>query len=280
MIVCAMFIKPSEGASEIPVEVIQQQRKKSFKSWSGYYFQNEEYCIDEDAEKIEFFWNIKRLVSIHECPVAFSDYKMPTDYINTTDPITNKNVMKESSIKDEIILNVEGLNNAAYESSTDNLESVQETHIDKLPTTNNGTNGVTNNKRIYQKSVSVISTRSLRPKIKKQTSIMDKKVREIMKENFKELYSNVYFILLLVSIALFSFGTSIIFTHVLPYAESKNISSSIGLLLVSVLGGTGFLGNIGLGAFAQLPKVNAIVLYIVAVALCGMYNNCTLKMKY
>ena len=83
----------------------------------------------------------------------------------------------------------------------------------------------------------------------------------------------------MISLALFSFGTSIIFTHVLPYAESKNISSSIGLLPVSVLGGTGFLGNIGLGAFAQLPRVNAIVLYIVAVVLCGMNTYFTLYNK-
>ena len=138
-----MFLKkPSSKDTAVPIELTQQQRRKSFKSWSGYYFQNEEYCIDEDVNKIEFFWNIKRLVSIHECPVAFEDYKIPTDYINTIDTTIGNSVMKKSSINGGVILNVEGLSNGAYESSTDNLENVPETHIDKLPTINPDTNGV------------------------------------------------------------------------------------------------------------------------------------------
>ena len=65
LIVCAMVIgKPSQGINEIPKEMAQQQRRKSFKSWSGYYFQNEEYCIDEDADKKEFFLEYQE-VSIH-----------------------------------------------------------------------------------------------------------------------------------------------------------------------------------------------------------------------
>ena len=268
--VCAMFMKkPSDQVIEIPIDMSQQQRRKSLKSWSGYYFQNEEYCIDEDADKREFFWNIKNLVSIHECPVAFEDYKMPADYISTTDATTHNNMMKKFSIKDAVILNVEGLNNKAYESSTDNLESVQETHIDKLPTTNNDTNGVTNKKRIYQKSVSVISTKSLRPKLKKQTSIMDKKVRETLKVKYKTLYKDVYFILMLISFVMFHLGISVVYTHLLPFAESENTSSSVGLVMVSLLAGAGLIGKIALGAIAQSPWVNPIVLYVVAVLLCG-----------
>ena len=115
--------KPSQGINEIPIELTQQPRRKRLMSWSGYYFQDEEFCIDEDAEKREIFWNIKTLVSIHECPIAYEDYKMPTNYIDTTDTNTYNNVIKKSSIKDGIIMKVEGLSNEAYESSTDNLEN-------------------------------------------------------------------------------------------------------------------------------------------------------------
>ena len=234
LIVCAMVIaKPSQGINEIPKEMTQQQRKKSFKSWPGYYFQNEEYCIDEDADKKEFFWNIKKLVSIHECPVAFEDYKM-----NTNNAINN--IVENSNIKEGIILSVEGLNNAAYESSTDYLENVQQTHIEKLPTIINDTkhnnNDIVKNKMTNQNNINTKSTnnhnrkfskqisKSGNNKMKRRASIMDKNVRESMKKKYKKLYKNVYFVLLLISLALFSFGTSIIFTHVLPYAESRNIS--------------------------------------------------------
>ena len=275
--VCAMFIKkPSNENNEIPIEITQQQRKKSLKSWSGYYFQDEKYCIDEDADKKEFFWNIKQLVSIHECPVAFEDYKMPIHYVDTTDVKTNNNVMKKSSIKDGVIMNVEGLNNEAYESSTDNLENVQETNIDKLPTTNNETNAVINNKRKFsQNIITYTSTTGRRYTLTKQTSvkrkgsILDKKVRESIKAKYKLLYKNVYFILLLISLVAFHLGISVVYTHLLPFAESENTWPSIGLLMISLLAGANLIGKIALGAIAQSPWVNPIVLYIVAVILCG-----------
>ena len=252
-------------------QTTQQQGKKSLQSWSGYYFQNEEYCIDEDVDQREFFWNIKSLVSIHECPVAFEDYKMPThySYINTIETTTDNNKMKKSSIKDGVILNVEGFNGEAYESSTDNLGHVQEKNIDKLPTTNSDTNGVINNGKRLQKSVSIISTKGQRQKLKKQTSIQGKKVRESTKQKYKLLYKNVYFILLLISLLSFHLGISVVYTHLLPFAESQHMSSSIGLLMVSLLAGAGLIGKIALGAIAQSPWVNPIVLYIVAVFLCG-----------
>ena len=168
LIVCAMVIgKPSQGVNEIPKEMNQQQRKKSFKSWSGYYFQNEEYCIDEDADKKEFFWNIKKLVSIHECPVAFEDYKM-----NTNNAINN--IVANSNIKEGIILSVEGLNNEAYESSTDYLENVQQTHIEKLPTIINDTkhnnNDIVKNKMTNQNNINTKSTNNHNRKYSKQIS--------------------------------------------------------------------------------------------------------------
>ena len=183
---------------------------------------------------------------------------------------------KKSSIKDGVIMNVEGLCNEAYESSTDNLENVLETNIDKLPTSNNETNAVINNKRKFsQNIITYTSTTGRRFTLTKETSvnrrgpILDKKVRESIKAKYKLLYKNVYFILLLISLVAFHLGISVVYTHLLPSAESQHMSSSVVLLMVSLLAGAGLIGKIALGAIAQSPWVNPFVLYIVSVLLCG-----------
>ena len=211
---------------------------------------------------------------------------MPIHYVDTTDTNTNNNVTKKSSIKEGVIMKVEGLCNEAYESSTDNLENVQETNIDKLPTTNNETNAVINNKRKFsQNIITYTSTTGRRYTLTKQTSvnrrgsILDKKVRETIKAKYKLLYKNVYFILLLISLVAFHLGISVVYAHLLPFAESQHMSSSVGLLMVSLLAGAGLIGKIALGAIAQSPWVNSIVLYIVSVLLCGkkQWSQCTKK---
>ena len=78
-------------------------------------------------QKKEFFWNVKKLVSVPACPVHFDDYKMNANNAVTTniDESTKKDTRKNPSIKDGVVLNVEGLNNKAYKSSTDNLANLQ-----------------------------------------------------------------------------------------------------------------------------------------------------------
>ena len=361
--VCALLVVKRAKDDEIPMNFTPQERRKSLMAWSGYYyFSHQLYCVDEDAEKREFFWNIKELVSIPACPVDYDDYKMdvnsrvPTS-ISEIDEITRNNTIKNSSIKDGVVLTVEGLNNEAYESSADNLEnghcvqfeipnpkmddtiyeiskdnsenphylqfeipktktkdetyemskddsensSYLEFEMSKTTTKEttdetskvdlaNGhylqfevpkpklnsdevaekTEDIENNKKTVQNGNKTKSANNDNKKVRikfQKESIVQKSV----KEKLKLLYTNVSFVLLLISLSLFLFGTSIVFTHILPYVESENVSSSIGLLLVSVLGGAGLAGKIGLGAIAQLPRVNAIVLYIIAVFLCGMF---------
>ena len=232
-------------------------------SWSRYYFQSDEHCMDEDSNKRIFLMNIKKLVSIHEFPVAFENYKINVNntHTNNTDVATNKNINENSSIRDGVILNVEGLHNKDYESSTDIFENVQHPRFAKCDIVNN-------RKTSWNDIKSANGCRKVMNKI----STLENKTTKGIKEKYKHLYKNVYFILMLASLALISFGNSIIFTHLLPFAESENLSSSIGLLMVSVLGGAGLIGRIALGAFAQLPWVNAVVLYIAAFILCGIYS--------
>ena len=362
-----LVVKKGEGY-EIPIDMTPKQRRKSlFQSWSGYYFQSEEYCIDEDEYKRECFWNIKELVSVDACPVDYDDYKVNANNTITTkiDETKKKDTTKNSSINDGIVLTVEGINNEAYESSTDNLENghylqfeipkpktdndtvelstdnsenphflqfeMTKTKTDNedfevskdnseyphflqfeitKTTTNNETyetskdnsendhyltfeipkpkiNGhvekekiedINKNKSTVQNGINTKSSSSGSKKVR-ITARRGSRVKKTVKEKLKLLYTNVSFILLLVSFSLFLFGTSVVFTHILPYAESESVSSSIGLLLVSVLGGAGLAGKIGLGTIAQLPRVNPIVLYIIAVLLCGMNSYYSSQIK-
>ena len=77
------------------------------------------------------------------------------------------------------------------------------------------------------------------------------------------------FILLMINSFMFLFGTAVLFTHIKAFAESEGISSSVGSLMISFLGFTALVGRIALSMISQLPWVNTIVLYIVAVLLCG-----------
>ena len=49
--VCAMLVVKQGKGDDIPLEMTEEDMKKGFKSWSGYYFSNQLYCVDEDAEK-------------------------------------------------------------------------------------------------------------------------------------------------------------------------------------------------------------------------------------
>ena len=142
--VCAMLVVKRDKEVPTPKEMTPQQRRKSLfaKSWSGYYFHNEEYCIDEDAENGEFFWDIKTVVSVEACPVDYNDYKMNANNTITTktDETTEKDTLNNSIMKNGVVLTVEGINNEAYESSTDNLENGYHIHFEiPGPKTDNDT---------------------------------------------------------------------------------------------------------------------------------------------
>ena len=166
-------------------------------------------------------------------------------------------------------------NNKDYEISTDNsLNSHYQKFEIPKPKVSNGEvkerkEDITNNKKTDQNGINTKSTndgnRKIRIKAKRET-----KVRKSIKDKLKMLYTNVSFVLLMISFAMFLFGTSVVFTHILPYAVSENISSSARLLLVSILGCSALVGKLALGAIAQLPRVNPIVLYMIAIGLSGM----------
>ena len=244
---------------------------------------------------------------------------------------TKNDTKKNTSIKDGVVLNVEGLNHETYENSADNLANVHHVQFeipepkmndetfeistddsenphflqfemtktkannkdyeistdDSLnphyhqieipkPKINTGEvkenkEDITKNKNTDQKGLNRSTeppngnNKKIRIKAKRKT-----KVRKSVKYKLKKLYTNVSFVLLMISLAMFLFAKSIVFTHILPYAVSENISSSVRLLLVSILGCSALVGKLALGAIAQLPRVNPIVLYMIAIGLSGM----------
>ena len=83
------------------------------------------------------------------------------------------------------------------------------------------------------------------------------------------LFSNVNFILLLFTNAMLYFGMAIAYTYLKAYAEQQGMSSSLGNTMMSVLGLCSLLGRLGLGAASQHPRMNIIVLFIVAILISG-----------
>lgn len=90
-----------------------------------------------------------------------------------------------------------------------------------------------------------------------------------IKQQTIDIICNPNMILTLINSWMFLFRLSVVFTHIAAYAESQGISPSLSRALVSVLGGAGLVGRIGLSGLSQIPCTNTFVLYIVSVALTG-----------
>ena len=86
------------------------------------------------------------------------------------------------------------------------------------------------------------------------------------------IFSNFQFIVLLLNIFMFLFGSAVVFTHITAFAESEGISASFSNMMISALGLFSILGRICLSSLSQLPWINTIWLYIFAVFFCGKYT--------
>ena len=106
--------------------------------------------------------------------------------------------------------------------------------------------------------------------------------RKSVKQQYLEILCNPCFILVLVNIFLFLFGCSVVFTHIIAFAESQGISSSLGRVLVSILGGAGIAGRLGLSTLSLMPCTNTFVICIAAVSVTGKpFVSCIeWKIKY
>lgn len=79
--------------------------------------------------------------------------------------------------------------------------------------------------------------------------------------------------LLLVSTLLYLFGVGVVFTHIIAFVKSRRSSESLGNLLVSAIGLSSLIGRLALSSLCQQPWANTIVVYILAVFLCGELLN-------
>ncbi len=83
------------------------------------------------------------------------------------------------------------------------------------------------------------------------------------------VFSSIHNILYMLNSFLFFFGIGVIFTHLLAYAASLGKSVKFGNSMMSILGAVSIFGRIALNALCQQKWISSIILYIVAVALCG-----------
>ena len=111
---------------------------------------------------------------------------------------------------------------------------------------------------------------------KSQNNDISKTKTENIKQQTIDIICNPNMILTLINLWMFLFGLSVVFTHIAACAESQGIPPSLSRALVSVLGGAGLVGRIGLSGLSQLQCTNTFVLYIVAVALTGkIFSFCS-----
>ena len=84
-----------------------------------------------------------------------------------------------------------------------------------------------------------------------------------------KLFTNIQFILFLFNLVVFEFGNSVVYTHILAYAQSRGISSSLGKVMISALGLSSLIGRIVLSILSQQTWVDTIILYTIVVCTAG-----------
>ena len=82
-----------------------------------------------------------------------------------------------------------------------------------------------------------------------------------VKDITAKLFSNIQFTLFLFNLAVFEFSNSVVYTHILAYAQSRGISSSLGKVIISALGLSSLIGRIVLSMLSQQTWVNTIILH-------------------
>ena len=96
-------------------------------------------------------------------------------------------------------------------------------------------------------------------------------IEQSVKSITLNIFSNLRFILLMLTTFKFLFGSAVVFTHIMAFAESEGISKSFSNMMVSALGLFSIMGRVGLSSLSQLPWINTIWLYIFAVFFCGNF---------
>ena len=85
------------------------------------------------------------------------------------------------------------------------------------------------------------------------------------------LITNYHFLLLLMSTWMLHGGSAVVFTHIMAFAQSQGKTASFGSMMISAIGFSMLIGRILLGLLLQAPRVNAILLYMASVLICGKF---------
>ncbi len=104
------------------------------------------------------------------------------------------------------------------------------------------------------------------------------KQRPISRTLNLDLFTDMAYISLCLNCSLFTFGMSVVYTHISAYAHSMQLGMHSGDVMISALGVANLLGRIGLGIFGQLDFVDVPLLFMasyfiagLAIVVCGMW---------
>ena len=84
------------------------------------------------------------------------------------------------------------------------------------------------------------------------------------------IFKNITYVLLSLNNVFVTFGMSIIYVHFSAYAASVGHSDDAGALLISAIGISNFLGRLGFGGCAMLPRIRPIHLYTASFFISGV----------
>jgi predicted MFS family arabinose efflux permease len=85
-----------------------------------------------------------------------------------------------------------------------------------------------------------------------------------------DMFTNYRFELICFGSLIQAFGFSIVYVHLAVYAKYKGVSDDDSALLYSFIGLANFIGRLVWGFVAQNPRVNVLVMYILAMILVGI----------
>ncbi|ESO83822.1 hypothetical protein LOTGIDRAFT_169057 [Lottia gigantea] len=82
------------------------------------------------------------------------------------------------------------------------------------------------------------------------------------------------YLILSVNVVMLSFGLSIVYLHLTAYSEACGYTDNKSAMLMSSIGAANLCGRFALGATANHPRVNVIVLYAVSNIISGVASIC------
>ncbi len=90
-----------------------------------------------------------------------------------------------------------------------------------------------------------------------------------MKELTMKLFTNRNFLLLLFSHVIHVTGINALYTFILALLESEGLSANMSNMVLSSMGFSSLLGNLGLSGLSQLSGFRSMQILVISAVICG-----------